>query len=382
MSQGTLIGIDQLVLGTTTSCDLLDLNGDVAIPTGTSITSELLSRIKRANIIGLIAGRSDFVSSHVFPNRPSLEVISSRISEMQWRSGIARSISRETEKFGRDVLARTFSDLPGNKLPEIQTLELVVEKVLHDIELMRTPPLPVQGSSYHVFLDSLIDDSIDMAALMGWHLRMMDAPEDVIHGACLGALLHDTGMFLIPEFILEKPDSLKRAEIREIHKHPYLGSRALSPLNDRIPKIARDIILMHHECEDGNGYPLKRSGDEIPQYVHLSHIIDDYTALVSPRPHRVAITPHRAIKCLVRDSGRSYNREVLKGFVNRTGMYPQGSAVILSSNEVGVVIGAGNGGLFTPEVDVYFSRHHHFSLTPQRIDLGKDRFRYIQRVMR
>ena len=68
MSQGTLIGIDQLLLGSTSSCDLLDLNGQIAIPTGTPITPGLLSRIKTAGIVALIPRRPDYATHHVVAN--------------------------------------------------------------------------------------------------------------------------------------------------------------------------------------------------------------------------------------------------------------------------------------------------------------------------
>ena len=381
VSQGTLIGIDQLVLGTITTCDLIDLNGDVAIPTGTPITSELISRIKAANVIGLIAGRPDFTSHHLTVSAPTLDTITSRISEMQRRSGISHALMQKTWDFGRKLLADTFDGLLQGQLPDIDEIELFVESILHDIELLQSAPLPVTRPTYNSFLERLVDDSIEMAVLMGWHMRQLGYNDDSVFASCMGALFHDAGLRLLPEFIPEKTSPLNRVEKREIRRHPYLGSRMLSPLNERIPKIARDIVLMHHERDDGKGYPLKRANDEIPKHVQLAHIIDDYTALVSQRPHRRALTAHAAIKTMMRESGRSYNREVLKGFIKLTGLYPQGCAVILSSNEVGIVVGNGENCPSSPIIDVYFSRLHQFSHTPRRIDLGRDKLRYIQRVM-
>jgi hypothetical protein len=382
VSQGTLIGIDQLILGTTTACDLHDLNGGVAIPAGTPITSELISRIKASNVVGLIAGRPDFTSHHVTTITPCLEVIASRISEMQRRSGISQALSLKTSDTGRRLLTSMFKGLQQGQLPDIDTVEVLVEDILHDTELLNSPPLPVTRPVYDSFTDLLVDDSIEMAVLIGWHMRKIGEGDEAVFASCLGALLHDAGLRLVPEFIPEKTGALNRAEQREIRRHPYLGSRMLSPLNEKIPKIARDIILMHHEREDGNGYPLMKSKDEIPQHVKLAHIIDDYIALVSQRPYRKALTPHAAIKTMMRESGRSYNRDVFKGFIKRTGLYPQGCAVILSSNEVGVVVGHEKGGPSSPVVDIYFSKHLQFSATPRRVDLGRDKLRYIQRVMK
>ncbi len=382
MSQGTLIGIDQLVLGATAACDLLDLNGQVAIPTGTSITPNLLNRIKAAGIVGLIAGRPDYASHHVTVSRPTLEVISSRISEMQRRSGITDSLTSATMELARVTLADSFAGFVKGVLPDINPLRIVVDRILHDTELLRFAPLPAPRPESDSAIDRLIDGAIDMAVLMCWHIRRESEDQDFIHAATLGALLHDCGLVLIRRIILESDAPLSPALLREIKRHPYLGMRGLSPLGDAISEVARDIILLHHENNDGSGYPLKRSGNGIPSVARLAHILDAYIALVSPRPHRKAVTPHRAIEILMRDSGRSFHKGTLRRFIERTGRYPLGSAVVLSSNEIGVVVGTGDKGPFKPIVDVYFSRFHQFSQTPQRIDLGRDGFKYIRQVMK
>jgi hypothetical protein len=378
VSFGTLIGIDQLVLGATTSCDLMDLDGEVAIPIGTAITTKLLGSIKANGVIGLIAGRSDFSTHHVTPRASGIEAIASHISEMQRRSGIAQSLTPVTIEFSKKVLKDSFIAIQKGRLPDPAQLNTVAERIEHDIELIRTAPLPSPRLSYESLVESMIDDAIEMAILMGWHLNKQKEDSAIIHDVILGGLLHDIGLLLIHPGILQKTEPLGIGEIREIRRHPYLGLRALSPLGNKIPKCSQNIILQHHEREDGSGYPLRRSNGKIPSYIGLAHIVDEYIALVSPRPHRKAVTPHRAIEILMWDSGKSHNREILGEFIKRTGRYPLGSAVFLSSNEVGIVVGTGTSGPYKPVVDIYFSKQHQFSHTPHRIDLSKDKFRYIR----
>ena len=382
MSQGTLIGIDQLVIGATAACDLTDLNGTVAISTGTAITPQLLRQLKDAGIIGLIAGRADFACHHVTAKRPTLECIAARITEMRRRSGITDSLTPQIRSFAEKTLTESFKALYENKLPEIATLKILVDKILHDIELAETSPLPSPGLKPEDYLERLIDKSIDMAVLTGWHLRHAGADEETVRGSVLGALLHDSGFLFVSQSTLDNKGVFSKTDTREIRRHPYLGLRALSPLNAEMPQFARDLILQHHEREDGKGYPLGKSGDSIPKPARLAHILDSYIALVSPRPHRKAYEPYRAIEILMRESGKSFNRSELREFIDRTGRYPRGSAVLLSNNEVGVVISPGNGGPFRPVIDVYFSQHHQFSATPRRVDLSHDKLKYIRQVMR
>lgn len=381
MSQGTLIGIDQLVLGATTSCDLLDLDGIVVVPTGTTITPALLKQIKDSGIIGLIAGRADYVSHVVAPRKPALEVIASRISEMQKRSGITGSLSQSTLTYARGLLYDSCTRMATNSLPDIEELDNLVRKILHDTELLNYAPLPeprpVQDSIY----EQLIDSAIDMAIQIAWHMRRNQENPDDIKGATLGALLHDVGLLHIAREVVEKRGSVTRRERNEIHRHPYFSVRSIARLGDSVPQIARDLILMHHENVDGTGYPLKKKGPTIPKIAKLARVIDSYIALVSPRPHRRSIPPYRALNILLSDAGRAFDRTILRDFMTRIGIYPLGSAVVLSTNEIGVVVGMGKGGPMKPIVDIYFSQHHQFSQTAQRVDLGRERLKYVQRVV-
>ncbi len=382
MSQGTLIGIDQLVLGATANCDLKDLNGKVAIATGTQITPQLLDRIKAAGVVGLVVGRSDYVSHHVAPRSPGFDAINSRITEMRRRSGISDPLTQSTRNRARESVYAAFSAVARGTIPDIDALSELVDDILHSIELIDTAPLPDPRSKHESYKDRLVDSAIDIAVLLGWHLRQTGEPASVIRDAALGGLLHDVGLVLVQRRILEHPSSLSHAYMQEIKRHPYLGIRALSPLGKNLPTIAQDVILLHHEREDGRGYPLKRSGEAVPSVAKLAHILDAYVALVSPRPHRDAYTPCRAIEILLKESGRSFHRATLRDFIARTGRYPRGSAVLLSTNEVGIVVGQGKGGPLTPVVDIYFSRQLNFSQTAQRVDLGRDLLRYVRRVIK
>jgi hypothetical protein len=382
VSQGTLIGIDQLVLGATAACDLLDLEGNVAIATGTPITPQLLFRIKEAGIVGLVAGRPDYVSHHFTSRRPSIEIIASRISEMQRRSGIACPLTGSTLDLSRKILTDSFNVIVDNRLPDLKVLDELTGRIIHDIELVETPPLPYPRRDNEKSMDRVVDSAIDMTILMAWYLKKQGVDPGFVHEASLGALLHDIGLLHISQNLLDRDRTLTVPEYREVQRHPYLGVRALSPLGDNLPKIARDVILLHHEREDGNGYPLKRSGETIPEIARFAHIIDVFIALVSPRPHRDAYTPHKAIEMLLRDAGKGFNREALRRFVETTGRYPLGSAVMLSSNEVGVVVGQGKGGPFRPVVDIYFTKNHQFSSTARRVDLAGEHFKYVKQVMK
>ena len=63
------------------------------------------------------------------------------------------------------------------------------------------------------------------------------------------ALLHDIGKVAISEYLLNKPGKLTADEMKEIRRHPEIGYRILSSINDMADMS--EIVLFHHERWDG-----------------------------------------------------------------------------------------------------------------------------------
>ncbi|HEV7163589.1 MAG TPA: diguanylate cyclase [Solirubrobacteraceae bacterium] len=124
----------------------------------------------------------------------------------------------------------------------------------------------------------------------------------------LAGLLHDIGKVGIPDTILRKPGKLTDTERRLIQQHPDLGAQILEH-----PSLA-DVRLWvgaHHERPDGKGYPLGRSGEEIPLEARIIAVADAYEAMTSDRPYRPALSPSAAAVELRRHAGTQFDRLVV-----------------------------------------------------------------------
>jgi HD-GYP domain-containing protein (c-di-GMP phosphodiesterase class II) len=75
-----------------------------------------------------------------------------------------------------------------------------------------------------------------------------------------------------------------------------------------------EIIAAHHERFDGSGYPLGISGDEIPMISRIVSVADAYSAMVSDRPYRRALSTDEAVDQLVKGSGTSFDPEIILAF--------------------------------------------------------------------
>jgi HD-GYP domain-containing protein (c-di-GMP phosphodiesterase class II) len=98
-----------------------------------------------------------------------------------------------------------------------------------------------------------------------------------------------------------------------------------------------ELVLMHHENDDGSGYPQGRLGDELSQNAKLIGLADRYCAFVSARNYRRSLLPPVALSRLENESNMPVDQAVVARFVQLIGAYPPGTLVRLANGEIGVV---------------------------------------------
>ena len=178
-----------------------------------------------------------------------------------------------------------------------------------------------------------IENSV-LAMAFGRHLGLNMSD---IRNLAVGMLLLDVGKLRINPEILNKTGLLTREEFEAVKQHVNLGVKMLKSTLG----INRSIITMvetHHERYDGSGYPNGLSGQQIPLYGVIAGIIDTYTSMIRPRPHRPAISPHQVLQGLYDWRNKFFQNDIVEQFLQCVGVYPTGSLVEMSTGEVGIVI--------------------------------------------
>jgi putative nucleotidyltransferase with HDIG domain len=120
----------------------------------------------------------------------------------------------------------------------------------------------------------------DIAARMG----LSDREQELAH---LCGLVHDIGKIGLPAGLLEKPGALTLDERRQMERHSEIGESILKNVADYAEVAA--IVRHHHERVDGNGYPDRTGGDDIPLLARIVAVADAYNAMTSDRPYRDAM---------------------------------------------------------------------------------------------
>lgn len=148
------------------------------------------------------------------------------------------------------------------------------------------------------------------SVLIGQKLNLSD--ED-IKKLKIGGLFHDIGKIGIPDSILLKNDKLSDDEYSEIKNHPAIGAHILS--NASIFTEIIPIIKHHHERFDGNGYPSKLKGEEIPYLARIASIADAFDAMTSRRSYRDKLSIDFVKNEFIKSKGTQFDPNLIDTFL-------------------------------------------------------------------
>ena len=146
----------------------------------------------------------------------------------------------------------------------------------------------------------------DTAILVGQELGL---DGDTLKRLELGALFHDIGKIGIPNSVLLKPGPLTEEERELIETHPELGAKIIAPI-DQLQDVC-GIVRACHERWDGDGYPDRKAGEEIPLEARIIFACDAFHAMTTDRPYRSALDPQEALRRLEEAAGSQFDPRVV-----------------------------------------------------------------------
>ena len=151
----------------------------------------------------------------------------------------------------------------------------------------------------------------NLSVRLGKELRL---PENNLDDLLLVAMLHDIGKIAIPPNIITKPGKLTKKEWDIIKRHPEIGYQIASS-SPELRGIAQ-LILSHHERWDGEGYPQKLKGEEIPLLARIVAIVDSFDAMTQDRSYHKGISEYEALKEIKRCSGTQFDPYIAEKFID------------------------------------------------------------------
>jgi len=228
------------------------------------------------------------------------------------------------EKVGSIAISISFGwESKNNEEEDIQEVLKKAEDYMYKKKLFEGPSM--RGKTIKAIINTLHEKnkreeqhSHRVSALCNSIGKALALPDGEIEELKTVGLLHDIGKIAIEETTLNKQGSLSEAEWEEIKRHPEIGYRILSTVND-MSEMA-EYVLCHHERWDGTGYPRGLKGEEIPFQSRIIAIADAYDAMTSERSYRSALQEEAAIDELQRNSGIQFDPKIVNIFIETVGL--------------------------------------------------------------
>ena len=161
--------------------------------------------------------------------------------------------------------------------------------------------------------DSTFAHGINVSLMCNVMAHWLKMSEDEAKLAMLGGLLHDIGKIMIPEEIIKKPEKLTSQEYNTVKKHCQEGFKILSGCD--LDKSVKNAALMHHERNDGSGYPYGLSADRIDSVAKIVAIADVYDAMTAARVYRGPLCPFVAISLFEEEGLQKYDTRFIMTFL-------------------------------------------------------------------
>ncbi|HEV2690515.1 MAG TPA: HD domain-containing phosphohydrolase [Bryobacteraceae bacterium] len=138
-------------------------------------------------------------------------------------------------------------------------------------------------------------------------------PRDQVETYHIAGLVHDVGKIGVPEAVLTKAGRLTEEEFDQMKRHPDIGYGILKD----IPSMGAALpgVLHHHERWDGNGYPRRLAGSNIPLIGRVLALADTFDAMSSNRSYRPAMSRDKVLAEIRRCAGSQFDPALVPTFL-------------------------------------------------------------------
>ncbi|CAN5192401.1 hypothetical protein BH23CHL1_BH23CHL1_18940 [soil metagenome] len=147
----------------------------------------------------------------------------------------------------------------------------------------------------------------DYALALARELRL---PEDELSALRIAAVIHDIGMFSLPDSLLRKPAGLSDSERELLYGIPINAHRLLSQVP--LPDSVLPAVVHQHEHWDGSGFPSGLQGVAIPTGARIIAVADAIDAMTSERAHRESLSMDEALQALAGQAGSRFDPDVVR----------------------------------------------------------------------
>jgi HD-GYP domain-containing protein (c-di-GMP phosphodiesterase class II) len=266
-------------------------------------------------IVGWVATHGQLVTtSESMPwGRP--DMLTPLEKSMPWAIHIPLRTSEKTRGVMSIGLAAGQREITGEDLLTIQNLATQMAVAIENAEL--------KESMEKTYLEtvSALATAVEIAT-------RLDLPVAFVRDLESAALLHDIGKIGIPDQILHNNGSLPPEGLQFILAHPMGGENILKPVGS-LGRLC-PIVRHHHERYDGEGYPDRLKGEEIPLAARILSVADSFDAMISDRAYKPTRTKEEAMEELARCRGNQFDPHCVDAFLSYLRENPEAGVLCFS----------------------------------------------------
>jgi putative nucleotidyltransferase with HDIG domain len=340
--------VDENIVGLYLSDDVYTKGGNMIVPADTLITDYIIKKLLEFKIDRVYIYNANTVHGDDY------------LKDSQ--------ISEEQKKYIESVNTAKvmLQDMASGKELDFTKAEDVSEHIyskINDCNALMDCVNSVKIADEYTY-SHLINVSVYAMLLAKWMGLSQTQVKDVV----MAGLLHDVGKSHIPLEILNKKGSLTYEEFEIMKKHTLFGYDIIKNNNDISMDIKRAVI-MHHEKEDGTGYPFGIQGKQKNLYSKIITVADVFDAMTSERVYRGRQTPFMAFKELEKVGYDTFDPKVMMVLLNNMPNYYVGSKVRMENGEIGEVVYVPNQCAYAPVVRV---NDNYYDFTNEKDNLIKE----------
>jgi len=315
-------------------------------------------------------GSPEQASSQTLVENSSIPTLDSRsVSHHNVPQGVESA--KQVYQAAVEAVERIFEGVATGAPIDNPALEHVVKIVLDQIkEDPKMLPQFVLVQSLKKIEPHLYSHVVNVSALATMVGVEMELEQRSLEWLATGALLHDIGYMRLPRNLLRKRSGYTEKEQALLNQHTELGVAMLASCPDCAPEVRR-IVVEHHECQDGTGYPKGLTGDSISSLSDIVSLCDSFDSMIGSWGGAPPVPASLALRELYAKAktGVLIQRPAER-LIKCLGVYPLGSLVELSTGERGVIVGVNQADMLRPSIKLLMDAQGNPYSSPTIVNLA------------
>lgn len=198
--------------------------------------------------------------------------------------------------------------------------------------------------------------------------RHLGLNKDMMKALAMGVLLSHIGKTKLSPEVLAGVAEANPEHQAVYQSYVQYSIDALSTI-DKLPKGVMSIVEYHQERHNGTGFPKGVTGERIPLLAKIAGLVHYYQELITPRKEELGLSPLAAVAKLYELRNISFQQDIVERFIEAVGVFPTGTLVELSSNEVAIVTGHNQDRRLLPKVIVVLDERKQALKNGRLVDL-------------